>query len=74
MLLRSYQDENIQAQIIVLAENAGTKVLFTSPHYSDLQQIEKVWAKIKGAVANDYDKNTTLRDVRNRLDTQFNFY
>jgi len=45
--------------------------MFTPPRYSDLQPIELVWAAIKLAVGRQYDVNTTLADVRARLDKEF---
>ena len=47
------------------------EVLYTPPHYSDLQPIEMVWAHIKGRIARRYQKGTTLKDVEARLNSEF---
>ena len=62
--LRNWINENIPAAITELAERAGHKVVFTPPRYSDLQRIELVWARVKGAVARAYSRDTTLEDVK----------
>ncbi len=61
--LRNWQNENFLSEIVQLAAAQGHKVLFTPPHFNDLQPIELVWARIKGAVARIYTKKTTLNDI-----------
>ena len=71
ILLKQWQESNIKSHIVTIAEQEGHRVLFTPPHYSDLQPIEMEWASIKIGVAEQYNRNTTLKDVRNRLEEQF---
>ena len=56
-------------QTVALAEEQGQKVIFTPPHYSDLQPIELVWALIKGNVGRQYSLDSTLALVLQRLVT-----
>ena len=46
-------------------------MVFTPPHFSDLQRIEILWARIKSEVGRQYLKNTSIEDVRSRLYEQF---
>ena len=70
-ILRKWQQENIDPEIVQMAAEQGHKFIFTPPHYSDLQPIELLWARVKNAVAKEYSKQTTLSDVRHRLEHQF---
>ena len=54
------------------AEEEGHEVLFSSPHHSDLQPIELVWANVKGAVGRQYTTETAFKDVLCRLKVAFN--
>ncbi|ETV64105.1 hypothetical protein H257_18959 [Aphanomyces astaci] len=38
------------------------------PYHSDLQPIEYIWAYVKGIVGRQYTTETTMEDVRRRLD------
>lgn len=71
MVLRSWVNSNVEPTIVQLDKEHGHRVIFTPPHYSDLQPIELLWARIKGAVSRQYTKSTTLEDVSNRLNHQF---
>ena len=71
VLLKKWVDENVPPLVVQLAEAAGHKVLFTPPHYSDLQPIELLWALIKGNVGRQYSKTTTFADVLARLNAEF---
>ena len=71
LILRNWQNTNIEPEICILAEEQDHKVIFTPPHFSDLQTIEYVWAVVKGGVAKKYTKSTSLEDVRSRLLHQF---
>lgn len=62
---------NVPFEVVKLAEEQGHIVLFTPPCYSDLQPIELVWAFIKGRIGRMYSLSTTLSDVKNRLDAEF---
>lgn len=70
-LMRRWINSHVKAEVVQLAEAAGHTVLFTPPHYSDLQPIELVWAHIKGNVGRQYSKGTTLAQVKSRLDGEF---
>ncbi len=50
-----------------MAKDRGHGVLFTPPYHSNLQPIELVWANSKGEVGRQYDTNTTIQDVEQRL-------
>ncbi|KAE8962921.1 hypothetical protein PR001_g29544 [Phytophthora rubi] len=63
--------EHVEPEIVSMAKEKGHEVVFTPPHYSDLQPIEYVWANIKGEVGRQYTSNTTFQQVRNRLDRAF---
>ena len=71
-LLRNKVSDNVLPETMQLANAAGHEVLFTPPRYSDLQPIELLWAYVKGAVGRQYSLDTTIRDVKERLDQQFN--
>ncbi|OQR85314.1 hypothetical protein ACHHYP_11956 [Achlya hypogyna] len=66
--LKKYIDDNIEPEIVTLAKEDGHEVLYSPPHHSDLQPIELVWANVKGTIGRAYDENTTVQDVRIRLD------
>jgi len=46
-------------------------LLFSPPHYSDLQPIEIVWANVKGQIGRQYNTETTFADVLVRLQAAF---
>ena len=71
VLLRDWIGNNVEPAVVLMARDRGHEVLFTPPHFSDLQPIELVWASIKGNVASSYDKYSTFQDVHNRLLSQF---
>lgn len=71
LLLREWQVQNIAIEIVQLVEQNGHSVLFTPPYYSDLQPIELIWARIKSAIAKDYSRDTTFKEVGERLLAQF---
>ena len=71
-LVRSYIKENEVIECERLATENGHELLLTPPYHSDLQPIKLVWALIKGAVGRQYDNDTTLDAVYNRLMEQFN--
>ena len=54
-----------------MAEEQGHRVLFTPPYHSDLQPIELVWALVKGNVGCQYNAQTTLSLVYERLMAEF---
>jgi len=58
-------------ECVRLAEENGHTILFTPPYHSDLQPIELVWAQIKGRIGRQYSKDTTLEDVREQLEDEF---
>ena len=54
-----------------MAKDAGHELLYSPPHYSDLEPIETVWAIVKGKVGRQYDSKTTMKDVNQRLNAAF---
>jgi transposase len=50
-----------------LAHEQGHTVLMTPPYHSDFQPIELLWARVKGEVGRQYDNQTTLSLVLQRL-------
>lgn len=70
--LQEYIQTNVQPVIVKLAKDAGHEVMFSPPHYSDLQPIETVWAIVKGIVGRQYSVTTTFKDVLIRLQDSFN--
>lgn len=71
LLLKKWINANVEMEIVQCAKELGHSVLFTPPHYSDLQPIELVWALIKNNVAKSYKKGITFTEVRANLDKQF---
>ena len=71
MLLRNCVNDNIEPEIVQMAKESGHKVIFAPPHYSDLQPIELLWARLKNSAGRQYIKSTTLEDVKQRLNRQF---
>ena len=70
-LLSKYISLNIVPVIVQMAKYAGHEVLYTPPHYSDLQTIELVWAIVKGEVGMQYTTNATFGLVLTRLNKAF---
>ena len=71
VMLRDYICGNIQIDVVQAADRHGHEVVFTPPHYSDLQPIELIWAHIKGNIARKYSLETNLTAVKQRLDEEF---
>lgn len=69
--LQSYIKQHIQPVIVTMARARGHEVLFSPPHYSDLQPIELVWANVKGTVGRQYTTKTTFLQVKERLKQAF---
>ena len=67
VLLREWQSKNIETRIDQWTKKKGHSVLFTSPHYSDLEPIEMVWAEVKSKIAKYNSRRTTVNDVGERL-------
>jgi transposase len=64
--------EKMKPVSVDLAVSNGHRILLTPPYHSDLQPIELLWAHVKGAVGRQYDENTTLSMVKERLIDAFN--
>ena len=62
---------NPKSVVQEIIEAAGHQLIFTPPHFSDLQPIEMVWACVKGEVGRAYDKDTTFKMVKGRLKEAF---
>ena len=69
--VQAHIDATVRPEIEVLAEAHGHRVLWTPPHYSDLNPIELVWALVKGRVARKHTKGTTMEQVKQRLHAEF---
>lgn len=54
-----------------MARDAGHEILYSPPHYSDLEPIETVWAIAKNEVGRQYCNGTTIKDVNTRLAAAF---
>ena len=69
MLWRKLQAHkpSLPLEVEKLAKDKGHEVLWSPPHYSDLQPIERVWAVIQNAVGKAYTKDTKFADVKRRL-------
>jgi len=70
-LVKKYIQDNVSFECERLAKEQGHEVLLTPPYHSDLQPIELVWAMIKGAVGRQYNNDTTLELVHQRLMAEF---
>lgn len=70
--VRNFIKTNEKPAIVLLAEAQGHKVWFTPPYHSDLQPIELTWAFVKGNVGRQYNSQTSLNDVYERLKQEFN--
>jgi ribosomal protein L30/L7E len=68
---RDHVDKHEKIECIKLAEAQGHTVLFTPPYHSDIQPIELLWARVKGEVGRQYDINSTLALVLERLLASF---
>lgn len=69
--LRKFIAKNVKSEVEQLAEAAGHRVIWTPPHFSDLQPTELAWAEIKENIGRRYTKDTTLAQVKERLDNEF---
>ena len=63
--------DSIKPEVVSMAEAAGHTVLYTPPHYSDLQPIELIWAHVKQAVGMQYTVQTKFTDALERLKRAF---
>lgn len=70
-VLGPYIEKHVDYDIVAMAKARGHQVLFTPPHYSDLQPIETVWAIVKSEVGRQYTNKTTFPEVKARLETAF---
>lgn len=73
ILLREHIERHVPIDIVKIAEDHGHRVLFTPPYFSDLQPIELVWAFLKGNVGRKYSSSTTMKDVLDRLNFEFDY-
>lgn len=53
--------------VVKLAREAGHELIFSPPHYSDLQPIELVWAIVKAQVGRQYVDSSSMDQVEERL-------
>ena len=69
--MKNYIKTNVPIEIVRMAEEQGHKVLYTPPYHSDLQPIELVWALVKGNVGRQYNIESSLQLVYQRLLKEF---
>ena len=69
--LKVHIEENVKPVIVSMAQEKGHEVLFSPPHFSDLQPIQIVWANVKGEVGRQYTTETTFAQVKERLQAAF---
>ncbi len=70
-MARQWINENEKIAFVKTAEEAGHKVLLTTPDHRDLQPIELVWALMKGNEGRKYSTETTISKVHNNLMAEF---
>jgi len=66
--LSEHMKKHVLPVIAQKAKDRGHELLYSAPHYSDLEPIETVWAIVKGQVGRQYDANTKFADVKDRLE------
>ncbi len=71
LILRKWLEENIEPAIVKNGRKKSHRVIFTPPHFSDLQTIELFWARVKGAISRISSNSSTFEDVKNTLQEQF---
>jgi len=69
--VRNWIKEHVPFEVQRIAAQYGHKVVFTPPYHSDLQPIELLWAHVKRAVGRQYDDQTNLKLVQERLENKF---
>lgn len=69
--MKIYQALHVPIEFVQIAEAQGHKVLYTPPNHSDLQPTEFVCALVKGNVGIPYICQTTLENVKERMDAEF---
>lgn len=72
-LLKEWIVNNVVPELVFISAAEAHIVVCTPPYHSDLRPIELVWALIKSNVARRYDEKTIMKDVYQRLSTEFNF-
>ena len=55
--------KNYLLTICAMDQDEGHGVLFSPPHYSNLQPIKIVWENVKGEVGRKYTTQTTFKEV-----------
>ncbi len=71
ILLREWVNKNVEPAIVELTQEEGHEIIFTPPHFSDLQPIELLWARVKGKIAGCYNNDTRFEDLKHKLIDQF---
>lgn len=69
--LSKFIECHIDPVICTMAKEEGHEVLFSPPHYSDLQPIELVWAIVKGEVGRQYSTDINFTILLERLQAAF---
>ena len=70
-ILPKWVTDNVESELPHIVRENMHELIFTPPQYSDLQLIELVWGRVKSAVGRQYDCDSCLIDVKNRLHHEF---
>lgn len=71
VLMQEHVKKHVPFVLVDMARRASHELIFSPPHHSDLQPIEIVWAQTKQAVARQYNADTKIGDVFQRLNDAF---
>ena len=69
--IKIYIRDHVKPVFIIMAEEAGHTLMWSPTHHYDLHTIELVWLNVMGTVGRQYTTNTTLADVKSRLNSAF---
>jgi len=69
--MKVFMQEMVKPIVVSMTEEVGHTVVWSSPHHSDLQPIELVWANVKGVGGRQYTTETTFQDVKKHLHAAF---
>ncbi|KAH9085144.1 hypothetical protein LEN26_020628 [Aphanomyces euteiches] len=69
--LATYIKAHVRPVIVDMAQRRGHTVVYTTPHHSDLQTIELIWANVMTKVDHQYTDMTQFPEVKTRLELAF---
>ena len=69
--VKEYVQDHVHPTIGQMAIDHGHEVVFSPPHHLDLQPIELIWANVKGDVGCQYNIDTTMNQVLQRINNAF---